>query len=194
MRGNQLHVPVHVEGARSIPACAGEPRGRHTDSGRVGVYPRVCGGTRVGQRDGRVLRGLSPRVRGNPGSILASEAPQGSIPACAGEPLSRRRKSASLRVYPRVCGGTKTILHPSAARIGLSPRVRGNQIPHALDSTLRRSIPACAGEPMFKPLPRYATSVYPRVCGGTSMPAIALEIAVGLSPRVRGNHAVLVPW
>ena len=51
--------------------------------------------------------GLSPRVRGNP--IAADEAAgiAGSIPACAGEPLSVMWCEFDFRVYPRVCGGTR---------------------------------------------------------------------------------------
>ena len=33
------------------------------------------------------------------------------------------------------------------------------------------------------------TRVYPRVCGGTWLPTLQAELAMGLSPRVRGNHA-----
>ena len=68
--------------------------------------------------------GLSPRVRGNPllpgnivlrsGSIPAcAGAPlspcqlyAGSIPACAGEPASLPLRLSPAPVYPRVCGGT----------------------------------------------------------------------------------------
>ena len=49
-----------------------------------------------------------------------------SIPACAGEPPRCPGCRKSLRVYPRVCGGT---IKPDsdAERVwGLSPRVRGN--------------------------------------------------------------------
>ena len=51
---------------------------------------------------------------------------QRTIPACAGEPLSRNRICALVKDYPRVCGGT---IHGDIDRDrwqGLSPRVRGN--------------------------------------------------------------------
>ena len=45
VRGNQPAPAEHYQCARSIPACAGEPRrGPDTIAGRE-VYPRVCGGT-----------------------------------------------------------------------------------------------------------------------------------------------------
>ena len=51
--------------AGSIPACAGEPRVLASAEGAPRVYPRVCGGTVLGQRKRRGREGLSPRVRGN---------------------------------------------------------------------------------------------------------------------------------
>ena len=36
----------------------------------------------------------------------------------------------------------------AAGRMGLSPRVRGNPPPALLRVVLKRSIPACAGEPL----------------------------------------------
>ena len=52
----------------------------------------------------------------------------------------------------------------------------------------RRSIPACAGEPL-RHCPRASSqSVYPRVCGGTSQSVDDVNVHGGLSPRVRGNR------
>ena len=50
------------------------------------VYPRVCGGTEEIEIRFSNAKGLSPRVRGNPGGANLIFAPEGSIPACAGEP------------------------------------------------------------------------------------------------------------
>ena len=49
------------------------------------------------------------------------------------------------------------------------------------------SIPACAGEPRVRSTRGANTKVYPRVCGGTGLDAIAMLARAGLSPRVRGN-------
>ena len=70
------------------------------------VYPRVCGGT--GQANLVTIGGdgLSPRVRGNLAQHRNGERRLGSIPACAGEPLSLSRTTRRCAVYPRVCGGT----------------------------------------------------------------------------------------
>ena len=147
VRGNQtLRCRAWLRGG-SIPACAGEPLRVDNKAVSLGVYPRVCGGTGAARWRGCVAWGLSPRVRGNP---LAAEPPKhwhGSIPACAGEPTSPKVAMLSVRVYPRVCGGTVEPPHVGRQRPGLSPRVRGNP---ELSRQLHRqpgSIPACAGEP-----------------------------------------------
>ena len=53
-----------------------------------------------------MLRGLSPRVRGNRYDIHDASFVMGPIPACAGEPLVLGVMAALVRAYPRVCGGT----------------------------------------------------------------------------------------
>ena len=72
-----------------------------------GVYPRACGGT---YRDCPALglgQGLSPRVRGNPGVMVA--------------------RAPFITVYPRACGGTVRVTGVNMPHEGLSPRVRGNR-------------------------------------------------------------------
>ena len=55
--------PYPLEG--SIPACAGEPFSPYQQPYGNRVYPRVCGGTLTYDGTKLILRGLSPRVRGN---------------------------------------------------------------------------------------------------------------------------------
>ena len=147
VRGNHEPGGASVRGGGSIPACAGEPRGRMGGATRGRVYPRVCGGTQAFVAPGDCVPGLSPRVRGNRRPRAPPRPADGSIPACAGEPPGPATTRASSRVYPRVCGGTCWGLSLATSIQGLSPRVRGNHpAPRAVDST-DRSIPACAGEP-----------------------------------------------
>ena len=110
----------------SIPACAGEPKAQAGWACEAGVYPRVCGGTRNLELRKRKRRGLSPRVRGNPGGQGFVPTDWRSIPACAGEPQDDTQERRSGEVYPRVCGGTGSRLFLSRKSMGLSPRVRGN--------------------------------------------------------------------
>ena len=110
-----------------------------------------------------------------------------SIPACAGEPAQVRPGRYRFEVYPRVCGGTRARRAGETAKEGLSPRVRGNLEPEMPKCGSTRSIPACAGEPSFIINELAATTVYPRVCGGTSTRWWRITDTGGLSPRVRGN-------
>ena len=76
-------------------------------------------------------------------------------------------------------------------RAGLSPRVRGNLSLLSDWAGARGSIPACAGEPAHYGNRRPHGRVYPRVCGGTLQTRCRLQAHPGLSPRVRGNLAVI---
>ncbi len=108
---------------------------------------------------------------------------EGSIPAWAGEPPF----GVSLKVYPRVGGGTFGSGQFMLPAKGLSPRGRGNR-PFALRRLyLRGSIPAWAGEPQGLPTTRAMRWVYPRVGGGTCLAILQGTVVVGLSPRGRGN-------
>ena len=70
------------------------------------VYPRGCGGTRLGRLVNLGEHGLSPRVRGNRGGYAPHNALVGSIPAGAGEPAWLNMHGDYDEVYPRGCGGT----------------------------------------------------------------------------------------
>ena len=193
MRGNPIELLCTFVVHGSIPACAGEPPLRGHFAGIPWVYPRVCGGTPWITSPALNRPGLSPRVRGNhliPAGIAQRE---GSIPACAGEPVTGVSYPGASGVYPRVCGGTP---HPHPHRLcvlGLSPRVRGNRVLAVLAVTPERSIPACAGEPLRTRICRTGQTVYPRVCGGTLSPVDYTYTLDGLSPRVRGNPSIELP-
>ncbi len=66
VRGNPRLLAETLSYGRSIPACAGEPRAIQPVCWITGVYPRVCGGTRLISTNSARNTGLSPRVRGNP--------------------------------------------------------------------------------------------------------------------------------
>ena len=91
----------------------------------------------------------------------------GSIPACAGEPGGFPAPENSGGVYPRLCGGTYEEFHRLRRLGGLSPPVRGNRELPGSPDRVRRSIPACAGEPATVMGVFRIPAVYPRLCGGT---------------------------
>ena len=171
----------------SIPACAGEPNTAIRASAGRWVYPRVCGGTPTLPCPDKRYRGLSPRVRGNPNLEAGIPAGEGSIPACAEEPLPPYSVVHWIMVYPRVCGGTGVSTRLPSPDLGLSPRVRGNRAAPDTRVLASGSIPACAGEPPASSLARAGFWVYPRVCGGTERTGQVEPRDIGLSPRVRGN-------
>ena len=147
----------------------------------------MCGGTQSWRDSKPSVKGLSPRVRGNPIAAPAFILRTRSIPACAGEPCSTELTRCSARVYPRVCGGTPAARTLETIRSGLSPRVRGNRRSARAGTSTTGSIPACAGEPVDVRQVRLVIGVYPRVCGGTILVVFSDRHHLGLSPRVRGN-------
>ena len=86
MRGNRV-VKAHAEDIKgSIPAHAGEPSIRRRCREHRRVYPRACGGTIMLGSVQPLDKGLSPRMRGNPGTKRGARQWTRSIPAHAGEP------------------------------------------------------------------------------------------------------------
>ena len=187
VQGNCGSSDTNTEKGRSIPACAGEPPDGPASASGGTVYPRVCGGTWRSEPSTMWVYGLSPRVLGNRFAVLNRLPGFGSIPACAGEPAARPSPGTARWVYPRVCGGTTSRRSSEDIAYGLSPRVRGNQRRVAHFDAIRRSIPACAGEPRSGRYLGREMPVYPRVCGGTGLMATVTKNISGLSPRVRGN-------
>ena len=148
MRGNRCRPCSDMPAARSIPAYAGEPHKRATDSRALGVYPRVCGGTVAARRLVSAGEGLSPRMRGNLPLAHRQRQCIGSIPAYAGEPRCAAAGRLDGGVYPRVCGGTPCPAIQPFSNAGLSPRMRGNRLRIAAAEPACGSIPAYAGEPV----------------------------------------------
>ncbi len=94
----------------------------------------------------------------------------------------------TLTVYPRVYGETGDNPDGQSPSHGLSPRVRGNQLPDGNGRPPSRSIPACTGKPVLAIKPGTYDAVYPRVYGETALQPKAGPETLGLSPRVRGNQ------
>ena len=148
----------------------------------------MYGGTGRKQNGIKAEAGLSPRVRGNRVLSACVQVKGRSIPACTGEPASSPLLYRGRAVYPRVYGGTQSCNVQTRTGWGLSPRVRGNQVPGRERYLQERSIPACTGEPPPVPQEPIEREVYPRVYGGTYRASLFSFLIQGLSPRVRGNH------
>ena len=167
LRGNPLcgDEPALLGG--SIPAPAGEPPWVCDFHFVFRVYPRACGGTTGASGMWPWVRGLSPRLRGNPLPKEWRPSNDRSIPAPAGEPLAITSVTVSRLVYPRACGGTSGYALKLLFFLGLSPRLRGNQDDAHAGLSGVGSIPAPAGEPLMDVGPSMGDRVYPRACGGT---------------------------
>ena len=130
--------------------------------------------------------GLSPRVRGIPTRHEGRSQPDGSIPACTGNPPAQAPYRFIIAVYPRVYGESHCYKLEGHHDEGLSPRVRGILAEaEALDAA-DGSIPACTGNPRTAPQRPPTAMVYPRVYGESELSVPADRAAGGLSPRVRG--------
>ena len=187
VRGKRAQPSRNGECHRSIPACAGEAGAKPPGRVVVGVYPRVCGGSKTARKLSQAATGLSPRVRGKLVVYRWQGAPSRSIPACAGEALAAVLPSLSPLVYPRVCGGSPSSPPKKTLLPGLSPRVRGKLDGDIAGGGRGGSIPACAGEAEYQHRQFLLYAVYPRVCGGSRRGTELAAGADGLSPRVRGK-------
>ncbi len=192
----------------SIPAWAGEPRGRQPTRAETGsipawageplpcgprrcrrwVDPRVGGGTCEDSITGLTPEGRSPRGRGNRPCARRPIEGLGSIPAWAGEPRRRSGRRPLGGVDPRVGGGTLSEAQLDALFVGRSPRGRGNRGRRRPGGVDEGSIPAWAGEPKaLLPCP-FQLGVDPRVGGGTLGEPRRVLSYPGRSPRGRGNR------
>ena len=148
VRGGTKTDP-RVRGGTGCPVSPRARGNRIQDTNLIAarVYPRVRGGTGCQDTVAHCRKGLSPRARGNPRRSGNSGLPDGSIPACAGEPDKSSASRGLNRVYPRVRGVTASTPRPASSPAGLSPRARGNPPFPAPRPDFEGSIPACAGEP-----------------------------------------------
>ena len=126
VRGNLLWEVIPVPSLGPIPACAGQPASRRPRWLLLAAHPRVCGATQAEPKEVAVLKGPSPRVRGNRHGVATHDGVTGPIPACAGQPLRTHLGLGSGRAHPRVCGATQTWSQEDGSYEGPSPRVRGN--------------------------------------------------------------------
>ena len=152
----------------------------------TGLSPRLRGNPH-GARSNDGDTGSIPRLRGNRVGSGNATAATRSIPAPAGEPATGGTTRRTTTVYPRACGGTLVGVLHQEAKLGLSPRLRGNRYRCDGEPLRMRSIPAPAGEPPSCIRQTPPTSVYPRACGGTGICRHRRARHPGLSPPPAGE-------
>ena len=130
---------------RFIPACAGNTRRRIISASLPVVHPRVCGEHSIRVPNAASNGGSSPRVRGTRRGAAHPGSGRRFIPACAGNTPPPATSTTHRAVHPRVCGEHRRgdVVHRHGR--GSSPRVRGTQGPSQPSASIRRFIPACAG-------------------------------------------------
>ena len=105
-RGNLEKMAVPKLAVGPIPARAGQPCSKSICASSSRAYPRSRGATYSLSDNSAAVGGLSPLARGNlPGDPL-NTAPQGPIPARAGQPAWARAYEWGAGAYPRSRGAT----------------------------------------------------------------------------------------
>ena len=127
-------------------------------------------------------------MRGTPWVVGAAHAPDGIIPACAGNTRQQGCHVALSRDHPRMCGEHVSVLITIKSETGSSPHVRGTLPIYRLIECSRGIIPACAGNTRSASSPEVSTRDHPRMCGEHCASALPLSDGLGSSPHVRGTH------
>ena len=98
----------------------------------------------------------------------------------------------SMPVHPRLCGEHMPKPPGNSMDAGSSPPVRGTRGAQNGTKTIKRFIPACAGN--TKDWSDWDTvyTVHPRLCGEHAGCAATIWPSNGSSPPVRGTHPRLV--
>ena len=190
-RGRGTHIPRHGDrdGARFIPARAGNTRSTPRSASRASVHPRA-GGEHAGTGLRHGLRsGSSPRGRGTPLRDPLVGAADRFIPARAGNTPCAPASGARRSVHPRAGGEHEAAICVPNAIAGSSPRGRGTRLGLIACAALGRFIPARAGNTSRRPSPMRAAPVHPRAGGEHVGRDCLAHRAVGSSPRGRGTRA-----
>ena len=149
MRGKPPGRAQPCLGPRLIPAHAGKTRLPALPMNDQRAHPRACGEnpfTALARSPGC---GSSPRMRGKQRDFWTRNTLTGLIPAHAGKTpvcLPRPRPSHRQRLIPAHAGKTAKTNHPSSAKEGSSPRMRGKPPWACMPACSRRLIPAHAGK------------------------------------------------
>ena len=127
-------------------AHAGQTLRAPTRHRRATDHPRACGANLTCTSCNAVSIGSSPRMRGKPDNGLGTLTSQRIIPAHAGQTQPPSTGSMNPADHPRACGANVVIIMCSLQRGGSSPRMRGKLGGVVPVWSLRRIIPAHAGQ------------------------------------------------
>ena len=145
MRGTRQGGNEILERGRFIPAYAGNTSFSRFRAEFPAVHPRVCGEHAAIWHPNDWDDGSSPRMRGTRRKLLVNRNSNRFIPAYAGNTLSIRGTLLISPVHPRVCGEHPAEREARSRTSGSSPRMRGTLPQEDREMSVRRFIPAYAG-------------------------------------------------
>ena len=131
--------------------------------------------------------GSSPRLRGTADQTIRGRRCSRFIPAPAGNRRHRGSRGARRSVHPRACGEQPSGCPAGSYSHGSSPRLRGTVVGFGDLHAQPRFIPAPAGNRRSAGRRALFRTVHPRACGEQGMPASAVDLKDGSSPRLRGT-------
>ena len=134
----------------SSPRVRGTLEGRGTLEEVPRIIPACAGNSLRCSSIGGPISGSSPRVRGTQHVTVDTIGEMRIIPACAGNSLTPSTADERLSDHPRVCGELHEAQVMTLREYGSSPRVRGTRMVGEAHNIVRRIIPACAGNSVFR--------------------------------------------
>ena len=147
----------------------------------------MCGEHTVDRPTKKDRMGSSPHVRGTLHTIVLHVAPQGIIPACAGNTYAATSTGVTCGDHPRMCGEHPVVPDPHSSMMGSSPHVRGTHRGRWARCSRAGIIPACAGNTRAAAGWRASRRDHPRMCGEHALQPYKRGLALGSSPHVRGT-------
>ena len=173
---------------RFIPAGAGNTSFANCRRAIIAVYPRWRGEHSSNDTGSALSAGLSPLARGTLDKLEKSLFVRRFIPAGAGNTNAVYEDGFWCAVYPRWRGEHDLNADIDNEGKGLSPLARGTLWQFAINTGLRRFIPAGAGNTLLPPLPLTPGPVYPRWRGEHCRQLPTIKPPSGLSPLARGTR------
>ena len=186
-RGTVLDLLRGQDGARFIPASAGNGSRGFMSSSTRAVHPRERGERKNKLSDLNDHLGSSPRARG---TVLQEGAAGGLhrfIPASAGNGRARLGSGRWGSVHPRERGERASRAAIRASRCGSSPRARGTVLHVGSRAVRLRFIPASAGNGVRQLFQGRLKPVHPRERGERQYGVKQVTHQHGSSPRARGT-------
>ena len=130
-------------------------------------------------------------MRGKRGDGSSSRRAGRIIPAHAGQTWFKAGDAINSPDHPRACGANKNDARSSLPLAGSSPRMRGKPVGKRHLATLRRIIPAHAGQTKSCTSHNMTRPDHPRACGANVKSPSIFTFLLGSSPRMRGKLVMM---